>query len=63
MTVTSGHRVLLSAVAESVPFSGSIHEEEHLFVMYANRGHLVNVGDGKSQVFSELLEASGRCDV
>lgn len=57
MTVTSGHRVLLSAVAESVPFSGSIHEEEHLFVMYTNRGHLVNVGDGKSQVFSELLEA------
>lgn len=35
VAVTSGYRVLLSAMAESVPFFGSIHEEENLFIGYA----------------------------
>lgn len=39
--------------------SGSINEEENLFLAYANNGHLVNVGDKKSQVLSRLMKIEG----
>jgi len=39
--------------------SGSIKEDENLFLVCENSGHLVSVGDKKSQVLSELMELEG----
>lgn len=39
--------------------SGSVSEEENLFLASANSGQLVSVGDKKSQVLSKLMKLEG----